>query len=146
MDKRKNNGGGYRNQGRKKGIGISFDIKRHCDNMIREMLKDDAIRLKATNQLCLSLFEEKKESYLYIIKTNEKYKIGFTKNWNNRKKSYETHLPEYKIIYLIKILDAFNLEEYLHLLFKDKKVKGEWFNLSNEDIISAVTYCSKKIS
>ena len=31
-------------------------------------------------------------------------------------------------------------------MFKDKRVTGEWFTLSNDDIIKCVSYCSQNMS
>ena len=64
------------NDGRKKGIGIANDIKKHCEAFINTLLLDDAIKLKATKQLSFNITETK--DYLYIIKNESKYKIGFT--------------------------------------------------------------------
>ena len=137
-------GGARKGSGRKKGIGITNDIQRHCYKMIEEMLINDAIKLKATKQLALS-FEDIKDNYLYIIENSGKHKIGYSSNWNKRKKMYEVHTPEFNLIYLVKNKDAFEFERYLHLIFKDKTIQGEWFNLTQEDLIKAISYCSKRI-
>lgn len=31
--------------------------------------------------------------------------------------------------------DAYKLEHELHELFKNKRIKGEWFNLNEEDLV-----------
>ena len=145
-DKRKNNRGGARKgAGRKKGVGITYDIQKYCNNMINEMLKDDAIRLKATKQLSMT-FDDEKEDYLYIIKSDKTYKIGYSTNWKKREKSYKTHIPTYELIYLLKSYCSFELESDLHLMFEYKREHGEWFNLSNEDVLKAISYCSNKIN
>ena len=138
-------GGARKGAGRKKGIGITFEIQNHCYKFITELLRDDAIKLKATKQLALT-FEEEKEDYLYIIRSNEKYKIGYSSNWKKRSKSYKTHLPEYKLIYLLKSVNSFDLENDLHLMFENKRVQGEWFSLCESDIIRAISHCSNKIT
>lgn len=140
-----NHGGARKGAGRKKGIGISNDIRKYCDKMIIEMLKDDAIRFKATKQLSMT-FENESEDYLYIIQSDNSYKIGFSSNWKRREKSYKTHLPTYKLIYLVKSFSCFELENDLHLMFDNKRKQGEWFELSNEEVIKAISYCSNKIS
>ena len=145
IDGRKNNGG-HKTAGRKKGIGISFDIQRHCFEFMEKVLKDDAIRLKATEQLSLS-FQDNKDSndVLYIVKIEDKYKIGFSSNWVKRQRSYKTHSPKHEVIYLLKTCKAFDLESNLHLMFNQKRIQGEWFDLSNDDLLQAVLYCSKQI-
>ena len=143
MDKRKFNGG-HKNAGRKKGVGITFEIQKHCFNFMQELLKDDAIRLKATKELS-EIELSNKESYLYIIKNNGFYKIGYTSDWKKRFQNYRTHLGDVNLIYLTKQLDAFDLETELHILFKDKRDVGEWFNLSVADLLNAIIFCSSKI-
>tara|TARA_R110000803_G_scaffold118709_1_gene187079 strand:- start:1569 stop:2003 length:435 start_codon:yes stop_codon:yes gene_type:complete len=143
MDKRKFNGG-HKNVGRKKGVGITFDIQRHCFNFISEILKDDAIRLKATKQLSeINVIEN--QSYLYIIENNGLYKIGYTSDWNKRHKNYKTHLGKVNLIYLTKQNDCFDLELYLHNKYVAKRKTGEWFVLSQSDLLDAISYCSSKI-
>jgi len=142
-DGRRNNGGN-KNAGRKKGIGISYDIQKHCNNFIVELLKDEAIKAKAIRQMSL-MFEEDKEDYLYIIKNGLYYKIGASSNWSKRYKNYKTHLGVVNLVYVSKQKDSFILESYLHNLFKDKRLNGEWFNLSNEDVLNCISYCSSTI-
>jgi len=143
-DKRRFNGGN-RNAGRKKGVGIANDIKKHCENFINELLSDEAIRLKATKQLSLSLDEGAIDDYLYIIENNGIYKIGCSSDWKKRFNNYKTHLGFVNLVYLTKQPDCFNLENYLHSIFKDKRLTGEWFELDQEDLMEAVQYCSSKI-
>ena len=145
MKTKNNHGGARKGAGRKKGIGISNDIKRYCDEMITKMLKDESIRLKATKQLSMT-FEDEKNDYLYIIQSWKSYKIGFSTNWKKREKSYKTHLPSYKLIYLVKSFSCFELENDLHKMFEHKINQGEWFNLSSEELLKAISYCSNKIN
>tara|TARA_R110000822_G_scaffold250074_1_gene377430 strand:- start:250 stop:684 length:435 start_codon:yes stop_codon:yes gene_type:complete len=143
MDKRKFNGG-HKNSGRKKGIGITFDIQKHCFNFISEILKDDAIKLKATKQLA-EIDSIKKQDYLYIIENNGLYKIGYTYDWSKRYKNYKTHLGCVNLIYLTKQYNCYELECDLHNMFVNNRNTGEWFNLSNLQLFSAISYCSSKI-
>jgi hypothetical protein len=146
IDVIKKHGGARKGGGRKKGVGITFDIQKHCYDFMENLLKDDAIKLKATKQLALSFDDEKSNNdVLYIIKTDDKYKIGFSTNWEKREKSYKTHSPNHKVIYLLKTHKAFDLEGKLHLMFNTKNIQGEWFELDNEDLLKAVLYCSKEV-
>ncbi len=71
------------------------------------------------------------------------HKIGFTK------RTIEKRLKEFKTgnaadLYLV---DSFTskwgtkIESSLHRIFKTKKVRGEWFNLNEEDVHSFNGYC-----
>ena len=143
MDKRQFNGG-HKNAGRKKGVGITFEIQKHCFNFMQELLKDDAIRLKATKELA-EIEEVLKQDYLYIIENNGLYKIGYTSDWKKRLQQYKTHLGLVNVIYLTKQIDCFYLESELHILFKDKRDIGEWFSLNRNDLFDAIKFCSSKI-
>tara|TARA_R110002020_G_C15804789_1_gene731527 strand:+ start:54 stop:530 length:477 start_codon:yes stop_codon:yes gene_type:complete len=147
IDKRRNNGGHkVKNAGRKKGVGLAVDIKNHCYNFMNELLKDEAIKKKAINQLAKSI-EEQDEGYVYIINNSDYFKIGFTKNFKNRIQHYNTHYEkDVDLVYLFKHKDAYLIESDLHLIFKNKLHRGEWFKLSNEDLLKAISYCSNKLN
>ena len=145
-DNYKKHGGARKNAGRKKGIGVVADIKRHCELFIVEILKDDAIRNRALKDIQKSLFEDESESYVYVIETNGLYKIGYASDWQKRAKQYGVHNPDFRLIFLYKGFDAFEVESYLHKKYHQKNQQGEWFSLSSEDLLCIVSYCSKLIS
>jgi len=144
MENKSNHGGARVGSGRKKGIGICDDIRKHCDNFINELLKDEAIRYKAVKQLSLNIKEEEFD-YLYIIENNGLYKIGYSSNWRKRYKAYQTHLGFVNISYLTKQINSFKLEGELHQMFSDKRVTGEWFKLNSSDLLKAISYCSLSV-
>tara|TARA_R110002049_G_scaffold151795_1_gene315553 strand:+ start:395 stop:859 length:465 start_codon:yes stop_codon:yes gene_type:complete len=147
MDKveKKGRGGARIGAGRKKGVGLTYDIQKHCQKFIEEILKDDAIKLIATKQLSEKLSQEDiDENYLYLIYMSGKYKIGFSSNWKKRMKSYKTHSPEFETVYICKSKIAFLLESELHEMFSDKRINGEWFELNNNDVLNAVLHCNRR--
>jgi len=143
MDKRKNNGG-HPNSGRKKGIGISYDIQKYCNLFIEELLKDEAIKSKAIKQLSNN-YKDIVEDYFYIIKNKGLYKIGYSSNWDKRFKTYKTHLGLVNVIYLTKQMNCFKLETDIHKTFNHCRMTGEWFDLTNEDLFKIIKFCSSKI-
>ncbi len=141
----KSNYGGARPwAGRKRGVGISFDIAKHCERMLIEMLKDDAIKQKAIKQVQSKLELTNERGYLYVIKSSGLVKIGFSSNWSKREKSYKTHTPNFKLIYLVQSELSFQLETEIHEMYKDNHVKGEWFDLSDGQVVDVITYCTSK--
>ena len=136
--------GGHPSAGRKKGVGLAFDIKRHCDNFMSEMLMDEAIKYKAIKQLASSI-KEKEEDYLYIIENNGMYKIGYSSNFSKRYVNYTTHLGKVNLVYLTKQHNCFELERRLHDFFDDLRCEGEWFDLCDNDLITAVAICSREL-
>lgn len=74
--------------------------------------------------------------YVYLIQSpTSAYKIGLTKNPKDRKRTFGVKLPfEVEFIALIRSDDMEALEEQLHAIFADKRINGEWFNLTTEDV------------
>ena len=79
---------------------------------------------------------------VYIIKTSKKlYKIGKSQDLQKRIAGYHTHLPiVFRVVrqYLVSNMDE--LEESLHIVFQHKRVKGEWFELNEDDLIICITF------
>jgi hypothetical protein len=138
-DGRKNNGGN-RNSGRKKGVGVANDIKRHCESFINELLTNEAIRLKAIKQVSDNL--EEKNNFFYIIKNENKYKLGFTSNIKKRYKNYKAHLGSVNLVYVYEGVDSNVVEKYFHEKFNCSRVVGEYFKLTDLEVMSIISYCS----
>ena len=73
--------------------------------------------------------------YLLKIKDKKQYKIGVTTNLNKRLDQISPKMPfEIKVEHQIEHGDIYGLEEKLHDKFKDKRIKGEWFKLDDDDV------------
>jgi hypothetical protein len=72
---------------------------------------------------------ESENSVCYIIKNkrNDLYKIGYSKDPKNREKTLQSEEPEIETIKIFKN----NWESVLHEKYKEQRVRGEWFDLSN---------------
>jgi hypothetical protein len=81
--------------------------------------------------------ESKSIGFVYLIQIGNFYKIGKTKDIKSRIMSYNTHNPNDKI----EILKYVLLENYgqieldLHRKYKANRVKNEWFNFNNKELI-----------
>lgn len=73
---------------------------------------------------------------VYVLKTGKNlYKIGKTQNLPKRLAAYHTHLPIlFRVLRQYPAQNMTELEESLHIVFQHKRVKGEWFALTNDDI------------
>jgi uncharacterized protein (DUF433 family) len=73
---------------------------------------------------------------VYLIKTSKRlYKIGKTQNLQQRIAGYHTHLPIlFRVVRQYMASNMTELEEALHIVFQHKRVKGEWFELNNDDL------------
>lgn len=74
--------------------------------------------------------------YVYLLQSPTKaYKIGRTSNPKSRAKTFGVQLPfEVEFICLIQADDMRQLETELHQRFSDKRINGEWFALSPDDV------------
>jgi len=78
----------------------------------------------------------KRVGYVYILRSSSGYyKIGRTKNPDDRLKTFSVKLPfEVEYEHVIATDDMVELEKAFHMLFEKKRVEGEWFDLNAEDI------------
>jgi len=76
------------------------------------------------------------KGYVYLIRAdNGLFKIGKTGNPKNRLKSLNTGSPcELRYVSIIKTDNMDDLEERLHYHFSNKRIRGEWFALTDEDV------------
>lgn len=79
----------------------------------------------------------KAPGYVYFVQEymNGSFKIGKTKNIEKRMNIFGVKLPfENKLIYLIKTGNHHQTEAAFHKHFSAKRLEGEWFALSKEDL------------
>jgi hypothetical protein len=73
--------------------------------------------------------------YVYLLKSEKGYKIGYSIRPQDRLKTFHIKLPfhvEYE--HLIATDDMVETERKLHRIFAHKHINGEWFDLSPEDV------------
>jgi len=73
--------------------------------------------------------------FVYLLKSGKFYKIGRTNSVGRRQYEIATQMPEEVTeVHRISTDDSTGIERYWHQRFASKRLKGEWFNLSKEDI------------
>jgi Meiotically up-regulated gene 113 len=73
--------------------------------------------------------------YVYLLKFRSDYKIGTSGDPDRRYGEVATQMPEAMTkVHTIKTDDPFGVEKYWHQRFDDKRLKGEWFRLTLDDV------------
>lgn len=74
-------------------------------------------------------------------------KIGMSESETNRTKSLSTGYPGNLVSEVVRVDDKCECENYLHRLFSERRIKGEWFkSVSYEDFFTAIRkYKDEKI-
>jgi len=74
---------------------------------------------------------------VYFITDGKYIKIGYTYNLPDRLSSLQTsNVKELSVVRSIICLNPESFEEQLHMKFTDKRVRGEWFKLTQDEINS----------
>jgi len=83
-----------------------------------------------------SVTSKDRGGFVYLLKSDTGYyKIGHTVNPDNRITTFGVLLPfEVEYDHLIQSPDMRRLESDLHRRYEDKRVNGEWFDLSVDDV------------
>jgi hypothetical protein len=74
--------------------------------------------------------------YIYLIESQLGYKIGKTKNINQRENFFSVKMPfEFSFLDYRLCIDYHALELELHAKYSHKRINGEWFSLSPQDVL-----------
>lgn len=82
--------------------------------------------------------------FIYAIGTSgSKQKIGYSRNPNQRLKTLQTGNPEQLLIHYQFEIDesvADKFEAYVHRQHNHKRLKGEWFEMTIDEVKSAMIF------
>ena len=105
-------------------------VKNICDKIVDEESKKESKSVSPKsndNQETLGC--------VYLMKSGKYYKIGKANHVGMRNYSIGIKLPEkLEIIHEIATDDPFGIEKYWHNRFSDKRLDGEWFDLTAKEV------------
>lgn len=79
---------------------------------------------------------EKAAGYVYLMRsTGGEYKIGCSVSPERRLSSLKTGIPfDIELVYMFKVMNMRATEKLLHFRYAEKRIRGEWFALSDNDV------------
>ncbi len=81
-----------------------------------------------------------RQEVVYLLKAGPYYKIGKAKDLDQRVKQIKLQLPyPVETLHSIKTDDSMGIESYWHKRFACKRVNGEWFLLTDDDVATFVS-------
>ena len=78
---------------------------------------------------------KQKKGYVYLMQHDGVYKIGISTDVPTRQKQINTALPhEVTVVHYFATSNMGDEEQFAHRFFAEKRLGGEWFELSADDV------------
>ena len=101
------------------------ELERKVANLAREVA-----------QLRTEVRNSRGYGFVYIFQGDGYYKIGYSQRPPRRRLQISPKLPfDLRVVCVVESLRAQSLESQLHVRFEDKRLRGEWFNLDDDDLV-----------
>lgn len=101
-------------------------------------ITDQPMKAASNHVVPYWLFNGRKRGFIYLIRELDitgYCKIGMTASWHERKRVFGIQLPfRWEMLHLFETANMQEAEMRLHVMFAEKQARGEWFDLSDEDI------------
>ena len=120
-------------------LAVMLYIKKFLETIVEVhpnyILPDRAIgRLNNNEQGCCFV-------YLMQDTTNSYYKIGISNNPDYRERTLQSEKPSIEMITCKQFPNrkiALSIESALHSAYKEQRIRGEWFNLTDSDVAAII--------
>lgn len=82
--------------------------------------------------------------YVYLVKLDKYYKVGISVTPETRLKEF-TLLPyPLEEVFIVRVGNYKQVEEDLHKIFDKRRIRGEWFDLTDEDVSFIGNYLEER--
>mgnify|MGYP000179396772 CR=1 FL=1 len=116
--------------------GIIF--RRRVNSYFKNMISEDKDYFSLFTEMFNYSKSKREKAYLYLMHelTTGFYKIGVSKEPRQRERTLQSQKPDINMLYTHQFekQKAFFIERKLHKLFNSKRVRGEWFDLTHDDL------------
>jgi len=107
---------------------VTHEMRQEAKNVLTGNIEPRNVQFRVTPP-------KKLTGHIYVFRNDKYYKIGRTNDVERRLKQLSHNLPTpLEVICTIPSDDLIKDEQELHSRFDDKRTKGEWFKLSQEDV------------
>lgn len=116
-----------------------FEVKREVDKFFHYVSNEEIDlhnhQIKTRNSPNGDI-ASKESGYVYVLRSaSNHYKIGRARDVEKRVKGIQTSSPiKIDLIHYFSCKDAGKVERYLHRLFDDARIQGEWFVLDKDQV------------
>ncbi len=123
---------------------LGIDIERiidDCKEQMNTIKKEEEREQKKILEENRKKLKEQEIGYIYLMKSDHGYKIGKSSKLPQRVKQIGIQLPfEHECIYSSKVKNYHKIEKFFHKHFSSKHINGEWFDLTEEDVVFIKAY------
>jgi hypothetical protein len=116
---------------------LCTDLEEQYGDITPQLIREAVIlrEIRPTGPVNHTRSRDPLSGFIYLLSGGGYYKIGLTTDVDRRISEISPKLPfEVELIHVIQADDMTKAESYLHERFSDKRVNGEWFRLSSDDV------------
>lgn len=100
-----------------------------------QVLESRRVRLGSFGEKSGPIKKQYNSGYVYLIKRGIYHKIGMTSNIKKRFQQISSQSPyESELVCYIETTVVADLELRMHNYYREKRIRGEWFLLSHDDV------------